>query len=401
MAIVRLDILDGIQKVLQWVFNEIFVPVLKDVFNIVFYMIMDMLQEVLAGFFLKIWVALLKVVNFIEAIFDIFSGLTQVQVNNVSSNQGILQYLFGLDVVQRAMLLITAVSFVLAMLTTGIAVIQSISDSVADNKKPISTVLREALRTALTFMLIPFACLFAVEMVQQVLIQINSALVIGNSNKSLGDTIFYTLAEPTHKKKGYEIFASGNRFENIAKVQKYFDYKKIDYIIAIIVTLFLMMVLVTTIVQFIQRLFMILILYIISPLFAAYMPLDGGKSFKQWRDSFVAFMISAFSPMIAMKLYMKTLQIFLNGKMVFPVQAPGGDALMKLLLVMGGSYAVYSSRNLLVKLYNPSLGEQLDANAFVANYVLGRIGMGVRGLMRNPSQGKDKKPGSNDKKKDA
>ena len=394
MQPVSLGILDGIQKVLQWIFNEVFVPVLKDVFNIVFYMISDMLSDIFGELLLKARVALLKLINFIESIFSIFSGYTQIKVENVDSNQGILQYLFGLPVVQRAMLLVTAVSFVLAMLATGIAVIQSMGDSIAENKRPISTVLREALKTAVTFMMIPFACTFAIEMVCQILRVIGTALLI-SENQSLGDCIFYAIAQSHGKKKGYEAFASNNKFQDIAGVQKFFEYKKFDFLIAIIVSLFLMMILITTIMQFIQRLFMIVILYVVSPIFAAYMPLDGGKSFKQWKDAFVAFMISAFSPIVAMRLYMATLPLMLSSDM--EIGSGIDKTLMKLLLVLGGSFAIYTSRNMLVKLYNPSLGEQLDANSFLVNMALGGIGDHIRQRLRNPTT-KEKKDLKDDKK---
>ncbi len=397
MVPVSLGILDGIQKVLQWVFNEIFVPVLKDVFNIVFYMIGDLLGDLFGELLLKAWVALLKLVNFLEDIFNIFSGYTKVMVDNVDNNQTILEYLFTLPAIQRAMLMITAISFVLAVLTTGIAVVQSMGDSIGENKRPISTVLREALKTAITFMLIPFACLFAVRMVTEILVQIHTALSLGGSDATLGDTIFYTIAQSEWKKSGYEMFSHGRNFQQIKEVQNYFNYKKFDFLIAIIVTLFLMVIMVTTIVQFIQRLFMLLILYVISPIFAAWMPLDGGKSFKQWKDSFVAFMISAFSPIVAMRLYMATLPVLMSSDMKFPPEVQ--PMLMKLLLVLGGSFAIYTSRNMLVKLYNPSLGEQLDANSFLMNNILGGVGQRVRQALRNPSQKKEKKEDKKDEEK--
>ena len=73
---------------------------------------------------------------------------------------------------------------------------------------------------------------------------------------------------------------------------------------------------------------------------------------------------------------------------------------MKLLLVLGGSFAIYTSRNMLVKLYNPSLGEQLDANSFLMNMVLGGVAGRVRQALRNPSQKKEKKDDKKDDKKE-
>ncbi|MCR5637776.1 MAG: hypothetical protein K6F97_02940 [Lachnospiraceae bacterium] len=403
MEYVSLDALDAIREVLQFVFNEVFVPVLKEVFNIIVYLIGDLLIELASGILLTGWVALLKLTNFMESIFSVFSGLTQVKVNDVSSNQGILQYLFSLDEVRRAMLLVTMVSFVLSFIATGISLVKSMGDSLMENKRPISTVMRDAFYTALSFFLIPLACIFLVQLTTEVLVQINSALALGNTNTTLGDTIFYTVAAAAAEDKtDLEKYKTGERFTDINRVQKDFDIGEIDYFLAYIVSLFLLLILLVTILQFIQRLLMLIILYIASPLFAAYRPLDEGKSFKSWRDSFVAYLISAFSPIIAMRLYMLMLPTLIGDDIVYP---GGVDAMfLKLLVVIGGSFAIFTSRNMLVKLYNPSLGEQLDANSFIGTMVAGFIGGQIKSQMsnsiQNAKESNSNKSGGGGKKKE-
>jgi hypothetical protein len=375
---VSLDALEAIRDVLKFVFNEVFVPVIKEVFNIVIYLIGDLLIDILSGVLLTGWVALLKLVNFMEDIFSVFSGLTQVKVGDVSNNQGILQYLFSLDGVKRAMLLVTLVSFVLSFIATGISLLRSMGDSLIENKRPISTVLRDAFYTALSFLLIPFTCIFMVQLTTEVLIQINAAMAV-DTNKTMGDTIFSIIIAglvPEENSNLLNKYKTGRKFADIAAVQKDFDITKIDYFLAYIVTLFLLFILLITILQFIQRLMMLVILYIASPLFAAYRPLDDGKSFKSWRDSFVAYLISAFSPIIAMRLYMMMLPKLIGNDLVYP----GGLNVMfvKLLVVIGGSFAIFTSRNMLVKLYNPSLGAQLDANSFIGTMVASFIGEQIK-----------------------
>lgn len=378
MEYVSLDALEAIRDVLKFVFNEVFVPVIKEVFNIVIYLIGDLIIDILSGVLLTGWVALLKLVNFMEDIFSVFSGLTQVKVGDVSNNQGILQYLFSLDGVKRAMLLVTLVSFVLSFIATGISILRSMGDSLIENKRPISTVLRDAFYTALSFLLIPFTCIFMVQLTTEVLIQINAAMAV-DTNKTMGDTIFSIIIAGLVPKENSDLlnkYKTGRKFADIAAVQKDFDITKIDYFLAYIVTLFLLFILLITILQFIQRLMMLVILYIASPLFAAYRPLDDGKSFKSWRDSFVAYLISAFSPIIAMRLYMMMLPKLIGDDLVYP----GGLNVMfvKLLVVIGGSFAIFTSRNMLVKLYNPSLGAQLDANSFIGTMVASFIGEQIK-----------------------
>jgi len=117
---------------------------------------------------------------------------------------------------------------------------------------------------------------------------------------------------------------------------------------------------------------MIVILYIISPLFVGYMPIDEGKSFNQWRDTFVAYLISAFSPIITMRLYMMFLPILMgtDGKnLTFPGNV--SMTIIKILFILGGSFAIFTSRNMLVKIVNPSLGSQLDENSRFGAFIQG------------------------------
>ncbi|MBP3297957.1 MAG: hypothetical protein J6M27_15380, partial [Lachnospiraceae bacterium] len=347
--------------------------VIKDVFNILVTLIGELIINALSGILLEIWVILLKVVDFLEDIFSIFSGLTSISlikdvdlktgVQYETTNQGIVQYLFGLGSVQKTFMVIMAISLVLCMLTTMISVIRSMADSPFENKKPISAVLQTSLKCCLTFALLQFACIFAIQMTTQVLLQINLSINAKNDQSSMGDQIFYMLAQG-HEKGGTDIkkYASGAKYANVSDITSHFDYVHFNWIIVIVATVFILGILLATIIGSVQRLMMILILYIVSPLFVAYMPLDEGKSFGQWRETFVAYLISAFSPILSMKLFMMFLPFMMEDKLRIPGIDESQMVCVKLLFIIGGALAIYTSRNLFLKVLNPSLAGQMDGN---------------------------------------
>ncbi len=388
MAIVSLDFLGTVQSVLRGIFDAVLVPVLREVFNIIVTMLRSMIREALSGIFLKIWITLLKFIDFLESIFSVFSGISQVKVNNVSDNQSIIEYLFTQPAVQKAMFMILAVSFVLAFLTTLIATVRSVADSIGENRRPISAVLRSALNSVVAFMLIPFGCTFVLYMITQILVQIYYAVGSNNKGSSLGDLLFFSIAGDyitlTGAVEGPK-FDSGKRYQNMDQVKEYFSYKDFEYSLCFIASIFLIIILLATIVQMVQRLMMILILYIISPLFVAYMPLDEGKSFKKWRDMFVAFMISAFSPVIAMRVFFMMLPVMVSSDLQFP--AIISPSVSKIIFILGGCHAIYTSRNMMVKIVNPSLGSQLDANSFLTRMIGGSVIGKVQRILRYGGRG--------------
>jgi hypothetical protein len=377
MVPVNLSFLSILQDILRWVMESVLMPVIKDVFNILVELIGELIMAALSGILLEVWVILLKLIDFLEDIFSIFSGLTQLTINGKLSNQGIVQYLFGLGTVQKAFWMIMGISLVLCMVATIISVLRSMADSPFENKKPISAVLRTSLKCCLTFALLQFACLFAIQMITQVMLQVNYNLNSENSSSSLGDLLFYMLAQNRHKSGNLEAYKTGAKYANVSNVTENFDYMHFNWIIILVATVFMLGILLATIIGSIQRLFMLMILYIISPIFVAYMPLDEGKSFGQWRDTFVAYLVSGLSPIITMRLYMMFLPMLIDTKHKFSIAGLSNTEMIyvNLLFLIGGSFAIFSSRNLILKVINPALAGQLDGNSAMGS-MLGKTAFG-------------------------
>ncbi len=345
-----------LQDILGGIFDAVLAPVLRDVFSILVNIFGALLHQILSNLLLKLWVILLKLVGFLESIFNVFSGNSdvEVKVQDVSVRITLLEYFFRLGTVQKGFLIITAVSMVLAFLATIIGVARSMSDMVLENKNPLSTVLRQAFQAAVSFLVIPMTCLFVLQMSSRVVLVFNTTFNIENQTATISDILFITTAEPAARDSDTaRNYYSGQGFEDGEQVKKDFDVDKISYVQAYISSALVAVILLCSIMQFIQRILVILILYLVSPFFVAMIPVDGGAKFREWRSMFAAYMFSAFGPILAMKIFLIIVPVITSGSVNFGVSA-GNAAWMRLFFIIGGAYAVYKSRLMFVSLIHSS-----------------------------------------------
>ena len=378
MEYVSLSFTSLLQDILGAVFDAVLAPVLRDVASVLINAAGILIQEVLSNFLLKQWIIFLKAVYFLECIFDVFSGVSPVRVEDVSEPITLIEYFFRIEPVQQAFLAITAMAVAISFITTIVAVTRSMSDMLWENKTPLSTVLNQGLKAAASFMLIPIVCLFFLQMVTQVTVVINSAMVQQNADTTMSDVLSISAAGMGAKSDEIrEEYSYGQKYEDAEQVKKDFDITKFDYVLAYASSILVALLMLCSILQFIQRIIMVLLLFLVSPFFVSYMPLDGGAKFKEWREMFVAQMISAFGPIIAMKIYFLVAPTLVGGGVSYGVNSYT-EACIKLFIIIGGAFAVYKSRLLLISIVNPAAADSLAESGIISSFIAGRV-VGVIG----------------------
>jgi len=138
-----------------------------------------------------------------------------------------------------------------------------------------------------------------------------------------------------------------------------FHLDRIDYIMGAFLALFMILILLGAALFAVRRLLEIMVLYVAAPFFVAMMPLDDGKRFGQWRDLFVAKVISTYSIIIMMNLYLMLVPLFMSATLRLD-RSMGADYLMKVMLVLGGALAVKGSASLLLKIIHPQAAADAD-----------------------------------------
>ena len=415
-----------LQEVLNTLFTYVLQPILETFLQFVVNTLIEIISDTFAWVFYYILSTLLSVVKFLNGIFEFFSGSSNgsVMLNDVKY-RNILELFFSLDIVSKVFGVFLIVAFVMSVAFTIIKVIKSMSDMTLDNKNPISKVLSTAFKTGITFLIIPLLCLFMLRLsaivVNQIDIavnEINSKNVNPNSKKpqdgyvSIDSVIWYNaslkVATDTNgldirNKVFYNQF--DYRYEAVnssSDFKKSFPYKNFDYATGIVSAILVIIILLICIIAFIQRLFELLVLYLVGPFFASTMPLDDGEMFKNWKDLFIAKFFSAFGSVYGMRIYLILTPIISGNSITFEAGNETFNSFMRLLILIGGAFAIYKSQNMVLKILNPEAAASAEAATQTGFRIasLGKsLGVGIAssfmgGLLGGNSKKDDNKNGN-------
>jgi hypothetical protein len=160
-------------------------------------------------------------------------------------------------------------------------------------------------------------------------------------------------------------------FNELSTVKMYYDLGELNFFVGIISGLILLILFAIAAIVFIQRLFDIVLLYIISPVSVSTIPLDDGQRFKIWREMLVSKILGAYGIIFAMNLFF-IITPLLTGIKFFDSNFQNG--IMRLLILIGGAFAVTKANLVISQLTGNNAGTQ------EAQQMLSNIHMGYRAV---------------------
>ncbi|MCR4745057.1 MAG: hypothetical protein K5894_07475 [Lachnospiraceae bacterium] len=361
-------------------------------------LISKIVVDFLARRFYWAWVAILKFIWILEQVFDIFAGTVGVYVKNgsgwtvSSGNKSIIQdsnfmeVLFNGNAIQTAYAYAMLASFALCFLFTVFAVIRSMGDSIGENKHPVTEVLRLCSKACVTFLLIPLACLLVLKFSS---VTMSVIADIGEEDQKLCDTLYVVGVGDCFKNENYRVeYSYSRKFASTGSI-KAVNYKDINYILAFVSSIFCAVLMMVCILQAIMRMFILLLLFVLSPYFVSTMPLDDGAKFKKWQKMFIGFAISTFGPIITMKVYMIIIPLVASsnsaisiyggyGTLSQLINSAGGKSfwnwndasqgylvqhafqiaseyIFKMIMILGGAFASWKSQYVILEVIDPQM----------------------------------------------
>ena len=148
-------------------------------------------------------------------------------------------------------------------------------------------------------------------------------------------------------------------YRNLSQVRADFHISNFDYIIGFVTAILLILILAAVILKFIRRIFELLLLYLVSPLYVSTIPLDDGAIFARWRELFIAKFFSGFGSIFAMKYYLMVVPYFTSSNlMLYDSKLPNGtmiDNVLRVFLIVGGAWAVYHGQTLIMDILAPQI----------------------------------------------
>lgn len=390
-----------LQGVFRTIFEKVLAPVLTEILQIFVKFVIRVLWVRFAELMLNLLTILCSLVDFVESIFNVFAGVTPVEVNGKSTYM--LDAFLQMKEITTAFTYITVMAVAICMIFTIIKTAKSISDMALEDKNPISHVLSNGLKAGVTFMIIPFLCIFLLQLSTMVTSQVSIAFdSVQGGKTTIGTVIFLTAGLDADKATTKASSPFADEWEEIVggrnpsftdsvrgpylRGEK--DYKKplqvredfyaanFNYLVGFVSAILLLLVLSGAVMVFIRRLFELLLLYIVSPLFVSTIPLDDGTMFSKWRELFVSRFFSGFGIIFMMKYYLMLIpSISGNSLVLYDPNLP--DAVMinnvlKVLMIIGGAWAVYKSQHLIMQMLNPeaAMADQ-QASAMLTGMIIG------------------------------
>lgn len=192
-----------------------------------------------------------------------------------------------------------------------------------------------------------------------------------NTTQDEGD--LYEISYNDPKRIGY--FTGEKDYTDYSQVKADFSmsFDDFDYFTPALIAIVFLIVFGICIVTFVARLFELVFLYIISPVFCSVSPLDGGEKFNSWRQAFIVKLVAGFGGVYIMRIYMMLVPIVISDKMVI-FENSFSDWLAKMLFLLGGAFAVLKGNTMLSNIVANNPGAANMTEAAMAGFATAKVG---------------------------
>lgn len=379
-----------LNTVFTWIFQKILSPILLPILKEAIDFFFDLWMQVYGNILYSMFSGLLKLIDYMETAFDVFIGIRTVKyypdpsVTEVFEEGSLIEVLLQQKTVSTIFWMITISGLAIALLLTIFGTAKSAFDLDFETKRPVSKVLTAMMKAMIQFFSIPFFVYFMLKLSTAILGIVTTA-VTGNLDTTLGRIVFlvaslkaaagkdgqyadynvdktsYVVGCEGDPRNAFYSLTGGKDYANLEQVREYFDVTKFDYLIGVLASVFLLFVMAVCLITFVQRIFEILLLYMVSPYFVSTMPLDDGERFGRWRDMFIGKCFTGFGSAIGMRLYLLVCRMIMGNTIKFSQDSIASiemDYLMKLFFLIGGAWAVFKSGPMITSLISAGAGQQ-------------------------------------------
>lgn len=361
--------------------------------------LVDLFYRILYSMFSSICV----LIDFIKSVFYKLCGLDSVNINGEDSD--LLTSLIKSDVISKVFLTVFLIGVILLVVFTIIAIIKSN----LNEKQNWKTVLSKTAQSFVITLLIPFTVFAGIVLVNTVMKSVNLAMntysITGSS--TIGGQFLTCIGAnsyigPSGKQNEIaSMFVSGElSYSNLSVVKRYYDIQSMNYIIGLLGGLVMLVMFCLSALTFVQRLFDVILLYIVSPISISTLPLDEGNRYKVWKDMLISKILSAYGIILVMNLF------FLIIPQVYQIDFFGNsweNGIVYVLFLIGGSFAVTKASRVIAQLCGgQQTGGELAQMIYnirsglaLSHAVTGVIGGTVGGLIGGSDykKGRQKKQG--------
>lgn len=331
--------------------------------------------------------------DFIRDIFCKLAGIETVKIDG--GEEEILTHFITPPAIRNAFLGVLLVGVILLFVFVIIAIIKS---EAADpqHKKTKGQILVKSLQSFIIFLLIPFLLIAGIMLANVVVGAIHASMtgsmLDGNTASTIGGQILVTSGYdayigPAGSRAEIErMFVTGQLdYNSLSVVKQYYDLSEMNFFVGIAGGLVILVMFVMSAVMFVQRIFDIILLYIVSPASVSTIPLDDGGRFRIWREMLVSKVLSAYGIILSMNIF------FLVVPQISQITFFGNafkDGIVQLLFVIGGAFSITKANMIIAQLTGSNAGmqemQQMMSNVHSGMHMVhtaGRVAAGAAGMI--------------------
>lgn len=321
-------------------------------------MILNALKEWIYGLFYQLQAGIFSLIDFIKKVFFKLCGLDTVLIDG--ENNDLVSSLVLSDTIYRVFLTIFLIGVILLALFLIIALIRLNYQS--NERKGRGTVFAKAGQSILIMLLIPFLILAGMTLVNVIMSSINSAMqqFITEGDTLIGGQMLVTTGNnayigPVGQRDAIEkMFLTGELdYTKLSTVKQYYDLAEMNFVVGILGGLVMLVLFALSSITFIQRIFDIVLLYIVSPVSVSTIPLDDGNRFRVWKDMMISKILGAYGIILVMNLFflimpqVNKMQFFDNNF---------ENSLVHILFLIGGAFAITKANLVISQLCGAQAG---------------------------------------------
>lgn len=319
------------------------------------------------------------IIDFIREIFYTLSGIKPVVIDGEETD--LLSHFLSVGKVKTTFFYIFLIATILLVVFTLIAIVRS-EYANGENKKSKTLILGKSFQSFALFLMVPFILFAGIALTNVVMgainLSLNPELANVGGQATIGGQILITSGQ--HAYIGVEsertaieqMFLTGQLdYFDIGVVSQYYNLRSLDFLIGILGSIVIMVMFVMSAVSFIQRIFDIVLLYIIAPVSVSTIPVDDGNRFRIWRDMIISKVLGAYGIILSMNLFFIIIPQ-VSSIVFFDDSFKNG--IVKILFLIGGAFAVTKSNLVIAQLTGNSAGnnetQQLWRNMQTGGHII-------------------------------
>ena len=337
---------------------------------------MDWLTDWIFDLLYGVQKSICYIIDFIKEIFYMLAGIEPVRINGQETD--LLSNFLLSDAVKKAFWSVFLIAVALLFLFVIIAIVRS-EYANGENKKSKTLILGKACQSFIIFLMVPFVLITGIALSNTVVSSINKSMnpyvLEQGQEATIGGQMlvtsgYYAYIGDESERAEIEIkFITGELdYNDKDVVAEYYDLRDLDFFVGIIGGLVILVMFVMSSISFIQRIFDIILLYIVSPVSVSTIPTDDGQRFKQWKEMLIGKVLGAYGIILSMNLF------FIIIPQVQQIMFFGNafkNGIVKILFLIGGAFAVTKANIVIANLTGSHAGGS-ETRELIANMRTGK-----------------------------